>query len=1103
MPKRTDLETILIIGAGPIVIGQACEFDYSGTQACRALREEGYRIVLVNSNPATIMTDPDIADRTYIEPLVNETLANIIAAEKPDALLATVGGQTALNMACQLDKEGILERHNVQLIGASIASIEMAEDRWLFKKTVEAAGLSCPRAMRVSREGQDKEALEKVGLPAIVRPDFTLGGSGGGIAYNKEQLSDLIKLALKNSPTNSASVEESVIGWKEFEMEVVRDYKDNAIIVCSIENIDPMGVHTGDSITVAPALTLTDKELQAMRDASIEVLRRVGVTTGGANVQFALNPRDGTMLVIEMNPRVSRSSALASKATGFPIAKIAAKLAVGYSLDELTNDMTGTTPASFEPALDYVVVKIPRFDFEKFPGADRTLTTHMKSVGEGMAIGRSFDEAFQKALRSMEIGLTGLDNVLPAAKEVEDASEVERLEAALVQPRAERILVVAEAFRHGMLLEDIARLSLIDPWFLRRIEGLVAIEQEIISLGKKRLRGSSVLPWKRAGFSDARIARLTGRKEEQVRKRRQALKVRAVYRRIDSCAAEFPVRSAYMYSSYAEGISPVCESEPSAREKIVILGGGPNRIGQGIEFDYCCVHASLALRAQGYETIMVNCNPETVSTDYDISNRLYFEPVTEEDVLALLQRERENGTLLGVIVQLGGQTPLKIARSLEREGFNILGTTPDAIDLAEDRSRFGKLLTRLGLRQPKHGSTSGGRVASRHSVRQALRIANKIGYPVLVRPSYVLGGRAMEIVESAEHLQGYMNRALHVSGRSPVLIDSYLRDAIEIDVDALCDGEDCYIAGVLEHIEEAGIHSGDSACVLPSQRLEPELIVEIERQTSLLGRSLQVKGLLNVQFAVLRDEILILEVNPRASRSVPFVAKCTGVPLVRHAASLMCGNKLDSLNLPTNFLDGLNGTVAVKESVFPFARFPGSDIVLGPEMRSTGEVMGLSKRFSTAFAKAQLGSGTVLPRSGQIFLSLAERDKPFFIDIATRFVRLGFSLVGTRGTAQLLKRNGVTITAINRVAEGSPHIVDAMINGDITMVFNTMDSRSGVHDSRGVRQVAFAQSIPYVSTRSGARAVLAAVEQRDDEIYACRSLQELHGNMREDLQKNK
>ena len=1090
MPKRTDLETILIIGAGPIVIGQACEFDYSGTQACRALREEGYRVVLVNSNPATIMTDPEIADRTYIEPLELSSLSNIIAQEKPDALLATVGGQTALNKACELDRAGVLANHNVQLIGASISSIETAEDRWLFKETVEAAGLSCPRAIRVSREAQSADALAKVGLPAIIRPDFTLGGSGGGIAYNKEQLSDFIKLALKSSPSHSATVEESVIGWKEFEMEVVRDHKDNAIIVCSIENFDPMGVHTGDSITVAPALTLSDKELQIMRDASIEVLRRVGVDTGGANVQFAINPRDGTMLVIEMNPRVSRSSALASKATGFPIAKIAAKLAVGYSLDELSNDMTRTTPASFEPALDYVVVKIPRFDFEKFPGAERTLTTHMKSVGEAMAIGRSFDEALQKALRSMEIGLSGFDNVL-LSDELSEAEGIERIERALLQPCPERILFIAEALRRGMAVEDIARLSSIDPWFLRRIAGLIEVESQISAHGKRRLRGSQVLSWKRCGFSDARIAFLTGRTEEQVRKRRQVLGVRAVYRRIDSCAAEFPAHSAYMYGSYGEGLSSECESDPSDREKIVILGGGPNRIGQGIEFDYCCVHASLSLRALGYETIMVNCNPETVSTDYDISDRLYFEPVTEEDVFALLHREREKGKLLGVIVQLGGQTPLKISRSLEREGFAVLGTTPDAIDLAENRSRFGKLLTRLGLRQPKHGSTRGGRAGLRQSLRQAMRIAKKIGYPVLVRPSYVLGGRAMEIVFSAEHLKDYMAQALRVSGRSPVLIDSYLRDAIELDVDALCDGEDCYIAGVLEHIEEAGVHSGDSACVLPSQRLEQELITEIERQTAVLGRSLQVRGLLNVQFAVLRDEILILEVNPRASRSVPFIAKATGVPLVRHAISLICGERLSSLDLPSSFQDALKGRVAVKESVFPFARFPGSDIVLGPEMRSTGEVMGLSRRFSTAFAKAQLGAGIVLPRCGRVFLSLAERDKPFFIDIAVRFVRLGFTLVATRGTAQLLKRNGVVITAINRVAEGSPHILDSMINGEIAMIFNTMEGRAGVQESRGVRQMAFAQSIPYVSTRSGARAVLDAIEQQDEEIYSCCCLQEL------------
>ena len=1085
MPKRTDIKTIMIIGAGPIVIGQACEFDYSGTQACRALREEGYRVVLVNSNPATIMTDPEMAERTYIEPLVPETLSHIIAKEKPDALLATVGGQTALNVACRLDKEGILARYNVQLIGASVSSIETAEDRWLFKKTVEEAGLACPRAVRVSRESQSEEALKKVGLPAIIRPDFTLGGSGGSIAYNKQQLAEGIKNALLVSPTSSTTVEESVIGWKEFEMEVVRDCKDNAIVVCSIENIDPMGVHTGDSITVAPALTLTDKELQNMRNAAITVLRLVGVETGGSNVQFAVNPTDGRMLVIEMNPRVSRSSALASKATGFPIAKIAAKLAVGYSLSELANDMTRTTPASFEPVLDYVVVKIPRFDFEKFPGADRTLTTHMKSVGEAMAIGRSFDEALQKALRSMETGLSGLEPVLQTAQLTKEQIH-ERLEAALVQPRPERLLVVADAFRHGMTLKQVAELTCIDRWFLRRLQDLVAQETLIAAHGRKPLRRAALLSWKRSGFSDARIAALLRRKEEKIRKRRCALGVEAVYRRIDSCAAEFPVRSAYMYSSYAEGLKPVCESEPSDRDKVVILGGGPNRIGQGIEFDYCCVHASLALRAQGYETIMVNCNPETVSTDYDISDRLYFEPVGAEDILSLIARERTRGRIEGVVVQLGGQTPLRLARLLEREGIPLLGTTSDAIDSAEDRARFSRLLVRLGLRQPKHGSTRAGRA----SLRQALRLAKKIGYPVLVRPSYVLGGRAMEIVFSPERLKEYLQKALFVSGRSPVLIDKYLRDAIELDVDALSDGDACYVAGVMEHIEEAGIHSGDSACVLPSQRLEAEIIKEVERQTALLGRALQVRGLLNVQFAVSGNSIAVLEVNPRASRSVPFVAKATGVPLVRHAVALMSGKPLSSLSLPSDFREGLRGCVAVKESVFPVARFPGSDLVLGPEMRSTGEVMGWSKRLSTAFAKAQLGAGIELPRAGQVFLSLAERDKPFFIDIAMRLVRLNFRLVATRGTAQLLKRHGVLIEPINRVSEGSPHILDAMINGEISMVFNTMEGRIAAHGSREVRQAAFAQAIPYVSTRSGARAFLDAIEQRDDDLYACRSLQE-------------
>jgi carbamoyl-phosphate synthase large subunit len=1055
MPKRTDLKTIAIIGAGPIIIGQACEFDYSGVQACKALKAEGYRIVLINSNPATIMTDPDLADATYIEPITPDVVAQILEKERPDALLPTMGGQTALNTAMALADNGTLERLGIELIGAKRDAIVKAEDRLLFREAMTKIGLASPKSLvaRTFQEGMD--ALPVIGLPAIIRPSFTLGGTGGGIAYNRPQFEEIIKTGLAASPVSEILVEESVLGWKEYEMEVVRDPADNCIIICSIENIDPMGVHTGDSITVAPALTLTDKEYQIMRDASIAVLREIGVDTGGSNVQFAVNPEDGRMVVIEMNPRVSRSSALASKATGFPIAKVAAKLAVGYTLDEIQNDITKSTPASFEPTLDYVVVKIPRFAFEKFPGADPTLTTAMKSVGEAMAIGRNFAEALQKALRSLETGLTGLDEITIG----DGHPDHDAIQAALSKPTAERILVIAQAMRFGLGIEEIHQLCHYDRWFLRQLEAIVQMEA---TLREQDLPDTyeGWLALKRMGFADARLATLTGRKEADVSARRRKLGLQPLFKRIDTCAAEFASSTPYMYSSY-EGTED--EMEPTSRRKIAILGGGPNRIGQGIEFDYCCVHAAYALREAGFETIMINCNPETVSTDYDTSDRLYFEPLTAEDVTEILLAEQRNGELVGVIVQLGGQTPLKLCHHLEQAGIPILGTSPDAIDLAEDRERFQKLLRKLELRQPPNGLAR-----SRH---EAINVAQEIGFPVVIRPSYVLGGRAMEIVHDQAGLERYIEQAVKVSGSNPVLIDSYLQDAIEVDVDVLADGTDVYIAGIMEHIEEAGIHSGDSAAVLPPYSLAPEIVADLGQQAEALARGLKVVGLMNIQFAIKDTDIYVLEVNPRASRTVPFVAKATGVPIAKIAARLMAGEKLSAFTLSGMPKDH----TAVKESVFPFARFPGVDVILGPEMRSTGEVMGLDPSFPMAFAKAQLGAGVRLPIAGKVFISVKEKDKPIIVPLARRLAALGFELVATWGTADFLRGEGLDVHRINKVFQGPPHIVDAMINGEIALMINTTEGAQTVYDSFSLRRAALTNIIPYYTTVSGARAAVEAI----------------------------
>ena len=1076
MPRREDISSIMIIGAGPIIIGQACEFDYSGAQACKALREEGYRIILVNSNPATIMTDPGMADATYIEPITPATVAKIIEAEKPDALLPTMGGQTALNTALSLAKDGTLDAHGVELIGASINAIEKAEDRQLFRDAMDKIGLNSPRSRLVKTFEDALESLDHVGLPAIIRPSFTLGGEGGGIAYNTKEFEDIVRGGLRLSPVSEVLIEESVLGWKEYEMEVVRDRADNCIIICSIENIDPMGVHTGDSMTVAPALTLTDKEYQDMRDASLAVLREIGVDTGGSNVQFAVDPKTGRQLVIEMNPRVSRSSALASKATGFPIAKIAAKLAIGYTLDELDNDITGgATPASFEPTIDYVVTKIPRFTFEKFPGADNKLSTSMKSVGETMAVGRSFQESFQKALRSLETGLTGLNPV--AMPEVSDGANEHDVVAGWLGERVpERLLRIAAAFGHGYSVDDIAAATHWDRWFLNQIAELIALEGELKTQGLPE-DPAVLLALKSKGFSDARLAEITGLDAADIQKHRHAEGIRPVFKRIDTCAAEFASGTAYMYSSYEAASGRVCEALPSDREKVVILGGGPNRIGQGIEFDYCCVHAAYALRDAGYETIMINCNPETVSTDYDTSDRLYFEPLTAEDVIEIIQKEQENGTVKGVIVQLGGQTPLKISAALEAAGIPILGTSPDAIDLAEDRERFQKLIDELNLKQPPNGIA--------RSTEEARAIVENIGLPVVIRPSYVLGGRAMEVIHAMTDLDRYMTEAVVVSGENPVLIDGFLNHATEVDVDALADGDDVFIAGIMEHIEEAGIHSGDSACSLPPQNLSENVLANIRRQTIDLAKALGVVGLMNVQYAIKDEVVYLLEVNPRGSRTVPFVAKATGNAIAKIAARIMAGEKIADLDLSTRQLDH----VAVKEAVFPFSRFPGVDVFLGPEMKSTGEVMGIGKDFAQAFTKSQLGASVYLPQSGTVFISVKDDDKEEMIEICRELKDLGFHLIATSGTALALNNAGIETETVNKVMQGRPHAVDFMVDGKIDLVFNTAHGAAAIRDSFSLRQTALTNSIPYYTTVPEARASIHAIRTIQQDNLAVRPIQ--------------
>ena len=1079
MPKRTDIESILIIGAGPIVIGQACEFDYSGTQACKALKAEGYRLILVNSNPATIMTDPDLADATYLEPITPEIVAKIIEKEQPDALLPTMGGQTALTCALSLRKMGVLDRFGVKMIGATADAIDKAEDRELFREAMKKIGLQTPRSHQIKTLPQALEALEDIGLPTVIRPSFTLGGTGGGIAYNKAEFIDIVERGIDASPTSEVLIEESVLGWKEFEMEVVRDKKDNCIIICSIENVDPMGVHTGDSITIAPALTLTDKEYQIMRDASIAVLREIGVETGGSNVQFAVNPANGRLVIIEMNPRVSRSSALASKATGFPIAKVAAKLAIGYTLDEIANDITGgATPASFEPTIDYVVTKIPRFAFEKFPGAEPVLTTSMKSVGEAMAIGRTFQESLQKALRSLETGLTGLDEITiegyDPAMGIDDADNKAAIRAALGTPTPDRLLKIAQAMRYGASDELIHNACRIDLWFLAQIRALVKTEAEIKTKGLPATAGA--FRWLKAkGFSDQRLARLTGNKADEVTQKRRALGVRPVFKRIDTCAAEFASPTAYMYSTYETPFAGTAadEAAPTAEKKVIILGGGPNRIGQGIEFDYCCCHAAFALKEAGYESIMVNCNPETVSTDYDTSDRLYFEPLTPEDVLEIVDTERSNGTLHGVIVQFGGQTPLKLAEPLEKAKVPILGTSPDAIDLAEDRDRFNKLIKQLKLRQPQSGIAT--------SPDAARAIADEIGYPVLIRPSYVLGGRAMEIVRDGTQLDRYVSKLaslldrpteLVVSKKSPLLIDRYLSDATEVDVDCLADGKDTFVVGIMEHIEEAGIHSGDSACALPPHSLSEATITELERQTRALALALRVGGLMNVQYAIKNGDIYVLEVNPRASRTVPFVSKVVGLPVAKIAARIMAGESLASFKLKPAQVRHR----AVKESVFPFARFPGVDTVLGPEMKSTGEVMGIDGSFEIAFAKSQIGGGANLPRSGTVFVSVKDTDKPRILDAVRVLASLGFKCIATSGTQRYLVAHGVQAAKIFKVLEGRPHIVDAIKNGGVQLVFNTTEGAAALADSRSMRNAALLHKVPYYTTLSGAVAAAQGIK---------------------------
>ena len=1077
MPKRTDIKSILMIGAGPIVIGQACEFDYSGTQACKALKEEGYRVILINSNPATIMTDPELADATYIEPITPDMVTRIIEIEKPDALLPTMGGQTALNTAIALAELGVLEKHNVQLIGADLEAINKAEDRLLFREAMEKIGLESPRSKVVKSVEEALKNIEFVGLPAIIRPSFTMGGTGGGVAYNREEFVQIVEQGLEASPVTEVLIEESIIGWKEYEMEVVRDRADNCIIICSIENVDPMGVHTGDSITVAPALTLTDREYQIMRNASIAVLREIGVETGGSNVQFAVNPVDGRLVIIEMNPRVSRSSALASKATGFPIAKVAAKLAVGYTLDELRNDITGVTPASFEPTIDYVVTKIPRFAFEKFPGSEPVLSTAMKSVGESMAIGRCFEESLQKALRSLETGLTGLNEKLIDAT-------TDQLHAALKTPTPDRLLHIADALRAGMSEEEICTLSGFNPWFVARLKNIIDMEAKIREFGLPD-DIDNFRAIKKLGLSDRRLAELIGKSESDVRQARQALGLRPNFRRIDTCAAEFAAQTPYLYSSY-ETISPFGnqnEAEPSSRKKAVILGGGPNRIGQGIEFDYCCCHAAYAMGDIEIESIMVNCNPETVSTDYDTSDRLYFEPLTEEDVLEILHCEQSQGELAGVIVQFGGQTPLKLSQALEENNIPILGTSPDAIDLAEDRDRFKDLLDRLSLKQPPNGIA--------RSATLAHEIVQQIGFPVVIRPSYVLGGRAMEIVHTEEQLERYMREAVVVSGDSPVLIDGYLRDASEVDVDVLCDGEDVYVAGILEHIEEAGVHSGDSACSMPPHSLPAEIIQELGRQATEMALALNVIGLMNVQFAVKDNVIYVIEVNPRASRTVPFVAKVLGQPIARIAAKIMAGKKLSDFNLAAPNFEH----IAVKEAVFPFGRFPGVDTILGPEMRSTGEVMGLDTNFATAFAKSQIGGGTVLPVEGTAFISVRNDDKNKIVSLAAELLELGFKILATSGTCKLLKENGLSVTQVNKVLEGRPHIVDAMKDATVELVINTTEGEQSLADSKSIRRTALEMKIPYFTTIAAAEAAISGIKAVRAGPLNVRSLQDYTTNI--------
>ncbi|HEY9554097.1 carbamoyl-phosphate synthase large subunit [Allosphingosinicella sp.] len=1110
MPKRNDISSILIIGAGPIVIGQAAEFDYSGTQAAKALKAEGYRIILVNSNPATIMTDPELADATYVEPITPEFVARIIEKERPDAVLPTMGGQTALNTALALFKDGTLEKYGVRMIGADADAIEMAEDRLKFREAMDRIGLESPRSAIAHSLDDAMAALEDTGLPAIIRPSFTLGGTGGGIAYNREDFVEIVRGGLEASPTTEVLIEESVLGWKEYEMEVVRDRADNCIIICSIENVDPMGIHTGDSITVAPALTLTDKEYQIMRNASIAVLREIGVETGGSNVQFAVNPKDGRLVVIEMNPRVSRSSALASKATGFPIAKVAAKLAVGYTLDEIDNDITGATPASFEPTIDYVVTKIPRFAFEKFKGSEALLSTAMKSVGEVMAIGRNFHESLQKALRGLETGLIGLDGV----KALYGAPKVE-IEAALARPTPDRLLVAAQALREGFTVAEIHAIAKYDPWFLERIKEIVKAEEGICRDGIPN-DAAELRRLKAMGFSDKRLAELAVKSaniphgvgkvlarghglihdavkamagattEDEVRRLRHKLGVRPVFKRIDTCAAEFEAKTPYMYSTYEAPSfgEPEDESQPSDRRKIVILGGGPNRIGQGIEFDYCCCHAAYALGSDeggaGYETIMINCNPETVSTDYDTSDRLYFEPLTVEDVLEILHVEQSRGELVGVIVQFGGQTPLKLAAALEKAGIPILGTSPDAIDLAEDRERFAMLVDKLGLRQPRNGIA--------RSRDEALAVAERIGYPVLTRPSYVLGGRAMEVVDGPAQLDDYIHTAVQVSGDSPVLIDQYLRDAIEVDVDAISDGKDVCIAGVMQHIEEAGVHSGDSACSLPPYSLEPNIVAEIERQARALALALGVVGLMNVQFAVKDGLVYLIEVNPRASRTVPFVAKTIGAPIAKIAARVMAGEPL------MNFLPIRRDVphIAVKEAVFPFARFPGVDPVLSPEMKSTGEVMGIANDFASAFLKSQIGGGVILPSGGTLFVSVKDSDKSAIVPAVRAIIDLGFKVIATVGTADYLAGQGLDVAQVNKVAQGRPHIVDRIKDGEVDLIFNTTEGWQSHKDSASIRASALMAKVPYFTTAASSAAVVRAIAAQRDHHLEVRSLQDYY-----------